>query len=306
MISVVIPLYNKEAFIVETLESVLNQIFTEFEVIVINDGSSDSSLAKVSSLIDPRLKIVSIENSGVSAARNMGIDVALFEWIAFLDGDDWWAPAFLEEMVVSIKNYPDEKLFASGRSRVFKKELDRYAHSLLPKEGHTDKVNYFEVISRYLPLIHSSSSVIHRSLFESVGNFRPGQRKHEDHDLWMRLAVGQDVVFVNKSLSFYRKTEQNTASTDNFTTTDFNNFMDTMISVKEKISANERGYFKKYYNKYVPLVYLQYYVQYTKEEDVMVFKTMRKLLNGRALFAVRAIHNLPLKWFYSWYKKRRG
>lgn len=305
MISVVIPLYNKEAFITETIDSVLAQTFTEFEIIVVNDGSTDASLTKVSAITDPRLKIISIENAGVSVARNMGIDTAQAPWIAFLDGDDWWAPTFLEEAVQAISNYPEHKLFASGRSRVFKEVIDRYEHEYLPKDGLTAPVNYYQVISKYLPVINASNVVIHQSLFPTAGYFRPGQRKHEDHDLWMRLAVNQEVICFNKNLSFYRKTEVNTASLATFSATDFHDFLHTMVSVKEKITPQEKNYFSNYYNKYVPLVYLQYYGTYSKEEHAKVFGQIGKLLSGGPLLKVKAIKLLPLKWFYPWYKKTK-
>lgn len=306
MISVVIPLYNKEALIAETIDSVLSQTFTEFEVIVVNDGSTDGSLAKVSAITDPRVKIISIENAGVSVARNMGIDTAQGDWVAFLDGDDWWAPTFLEEMVKAISDYPKHELFASGRSRVFQEVVDRYEHKYLPKDGETASVNYYEVISEFLPVINSSNVVIHKSLFATAGYFRTGQRKHEDHDLWMRLAVGQEVIFINKNLSFYRKTEAGTASFASFSATDFHDFLSTMVSVKEKISEQERSYFSKYCDKYVPLVYLQYYGQYSKDDNAKVFGQIKKLLSGSSLLKAKVIKVLPLKWLYPWYKKRKA
>jgi len=306
MISVVIPLYNKEAFIAETIGSVLAQTFTEFEIIVVNDGSTDASLAKVMAIADPRVKVISIENAGVSVARNMGIDAAQTDWVSFLDGDDWWGPTFLEETVKAISTYPEHKLFASGRSRVFKQVVDRYEHEFLPPDGETAPVNYFEVISKFLPVINASNAVIHKSLFATAGYFRAGQRKHEDHDLWMRLGVGQEVIFTNNNLSFYRKTEANTASLAPFSATDFHDFLSTMVSVKEKITTVEQGYFNRYYSKYVPLVYLQYYGQYSKQDNDQVFSQIRKLLSGSSLLKAEAIRILPLKWFYPWYKKRKA
>jgi len=90
MISVVIPLYNKESFITETIQSVLNQTFADFELILINDGSTDKSEPVVKTFNDHRIRYKSIANSGVSVARNTGIELAKFTWIAFLDADDYW------------------------------------------------------------------------------------------------------------------------------------------------------------------------------------------------------------------------
>src|SRR5690554_3129002 len=90
MITVIIPLYNKERSILKTVSSVLTQSFTEFELLIVNDGSTDNSLQMVSSLKDPRLRIINKENGGVSSARNTGIKEATNEWIALLDADDLW------------------------------------------------------------------------------------------------------------------------------------------------------------------------------------------------------------------------
>ncbi|MCH7785011.1 MAG: glycosyltransferase family 2 protein, partial [Bacteroidetes bacterium] len=120
MISVIIPLYNKDKFITKTIQSVLNQTFTDFELLIVNDGSTDNSLKIAQSFNDKRLKLISIENSGVSLARNTGIKAAKHNWIALLDADDWWAPTFLEEFIEAFKLFPNYNLFVVGRSRFFK------------------------------------------------------------------------------------------------------------------------------------------------------------------------------------------
>ena len=114
MISVVIPLFNKESYISDTLQSVLAQTFSNLEVIVVDDGSTDGSATMVRAINDPRVQLLEIENSGVSMARNTGITAAKYNWIAFLDADDRWAPTFLEEMVQAIEDYPNEKIFATS------------------------------------------------------------------------------------------------------------------------------------------------------------------------------------------------
>ena len=94
--SVVIPLYNKQNYIKETIKSVLNQTFQNFEIVVVNDGSKDDSIKIIESIQDYRIKLVHQENSGVSVARNMGIKEANAKYIAFLDADDLWLPEFLQ------------------------------------------------------------------------------------------------------------------------------------------------------------------------------------------------------------------
>lgn len=303
MISVVIPLYNKEDFISKTLGSVLDQTFPDFEVVVVDDGSTDGSKSVVESISDPRIRVLSISNSGVSVARNTGIKVARYPWVAFLDADDWWAPRFLDEMAGAIKEYPKHKLFASGRSRVFQNESERYHNPFLPNDGSTGVLNYFQVISKYLPPVNSSNVVIQAELFEKQGFFKEGMKKHEDHDLWMRLASKEPIVFVNKPLSFYRKTASDTASASVFSATDFDSYLSTMISVRKQITTRDGAFFKKYYNRYVVLAYAQNYGRYTKDERRNAMASIKRLLEGRSRFYARMIHILPLQWLYPTYQK---
>src|SRR5690554_4366466 len=114
MFSIIIPLYNKENSVFETLNSVFNQSFSEFEVILVNDGSSDNSLKVVQKFMDPRLKVYSKENGGVSDARNYGISKAENEYIAFLDADDFWESFYLEKMRELIHRYPDCGMYNSA------------------------------------------------------------------------------------------------------------------------------------------------------------------------------------------------
>ena len=305
MISVVIPLYNKASLIEETIQSVLKQTFTDFELIIINDGSTDDSAAVVDRIQDPRIHLINIKNSGVSVARNTGIETATRPWIALLDGDDWWAPTFLEEMVDAIKAFPQNVLFASGRCLVFTLEEERYAHAMLPRDGETAVINYFRVISEHLPLINSSNVVIKKSHFESAGFFRPGQKQHEDHDLWMRLAIKQGVVFVNKNLSFYRKNETGSASQNSYKAPDFKTFLETMISVKNKLTEEELNYFNTYANRFCILTYLKHYGTYSKQEKQMIKRLLLQLLHGKSKLLFALSRMLPFD-LYPLLKRIKG
>ena len=106
--SIVIPLYNKENYIAETLQSVIEQTFKDFEIIIVNDCSTDKSLETVSDFKDPRINIINHNiNSGLSASRNTGIKNAEANYITFLDADDLWKPTFLEKINFLIENYSD-------------------------------------------------------------------------------------------------------------------------------------------------------------------------------------------------------
>ena len=117
--SIIIPLYNKAPYIERAINSVLNQSLQNFEIIVVNDGSSDGGEKIVTKIVDERLKLVSQKNAGVSAARNTGAKEAQYEYLAFLDGDDTWEPNFLSEIVKLIGNFPDAGIYGTSNSFIY-------------------------------------------------------------------------------------------------------------------------------------------------------------------------------------------
>ncbi|MAO07880.1 MAG: glycosyl transferase [Alteromonas sp.] len=305
MISIVIPLYNKEPYVLETLQSVVNQTFQSFEVIVVDDGSTDNSVAVAKKINDPRICIIERENEGVSVARNVGIEHARFDWVAFLDADDWWASNFLEAFVKALNDFPEEKIFAGGRSRVFKNETERYAHPYLPKDGSVGKVNYFQVISKYLPPINSSNVVMAKSLLKEH-RFRPGMKQHEDHDLWIRICAQHEVVFINEPLSFYRKDLQNSGSASGFSFTDFLNYLKDIKTVSEILSSEEKNFFKRYYNRFVPIRYFQSYYQYSETQRKEFYTYCKGLLSKKSICIVRGLNIFSFVNVYSIFKKLKG
>ena len=298
MISVVIPLYNKESLIKETIDSVLSQTFSNFEILIINDGSTDNSLQTVEAINDNRITIINQENAGVSVARNSGVKKAKYPWVAFLDADDWWSSTFLEEVTNAIHTYPNEQLFATGRSRVFTTETERYVNQFLPGNGELGIVNYFEVISKYLPPINSSNVVIKKNLFEKRGYFNNGQKKHEDHDMWLRLCINKSVVFINKPLSFYRKTETNTASSSYYEALDFSIYIDTLLAVNKTLNHEDRVFFRNYYNRFCLQTYIKNYRFYSKDEDRIVYAKLIQLVTGHNKTILKILKVFPYKNIY--------
>ena len=112
MISVVIPLYNKEKSITSTLRTVLNQTFRDYEIVIVNDGSTDGSVEEIEKVQDDRIRLVHQPNAGVSAARNRGIEEAKGDLIAFLDADDEWKPEYLATQYHLFQKYPECSVFA--------------------------------------------------------------------------------------------------------------------------------------------------------------------------------------------------
>jgi Glycosyltransferases, probably involved in cell wall biogenesis len=199
MFSVVIPLYNKENNIALTINSVLNQDFHDFEVLIVNDGSTDNSLSVVEKIADERVRVIDKSNGGVASARNMGIQAASYDWIAFLDGDDLWKPDYLSKMKKLINDFPEASFWGCQFIKQ-EKGHDRIANSIHGKRGYVN--NFFQKQAEAL-LISSSSVIIRKDCFEKVGYFNEGYTRGEDLDMWCRLARNYKFAFEPTPLCYY-------------------------------------------------------------------------------------------------------
>jgi glycosyltransferase involved in cell wall biosynthesis len=196
-ISVVIPLFNSEKYILRAVNSVLCQTFNEFELIIVNDGSTDKSLELVASLEDSRIVIINQQNQGVSAARNRGIQEAKGEWIAFLDADDEWLPDFLKEVDKCVKE--TDCVAVSSNSYY---ETKAYKPRFPVKMKYSNPLNYFDAVRSGL-FFHTSSTVVKKHILEKIGCFPVGISVGEDNDTWLRIGVVGEVSFISKPLAKY-------------------------------------------------------------------------------------------------------
>lgn len=202
MFSVIIPLYNKEAYVQKAVYSVLGQTFGEFELIVIDDGSTDKSRQRLDAIDDSRLTVVSQPNAGVAAARNQGVTRAGYSWLAFLDADDWWHPNFLQELALLITSYPDAVLYGSNYFYV-KHGQNRVEDKALPPDFSAGYLDYVAAYgSSFCVPINCSFVVVRKTAFDAVGGFRPTLQLGEDFDLWIRLVLFGKVGYVNKPLAY--------------------------------------------------------------------------------------------------------
>jgi glycosyltransferase involved in cell wall biosynthesis len=208
LFSVIIPLYNKAAYVEKAIQLVLAQTCQEFELIVVNDGSSDNSLEVVRDC--PKLSIVNCQlidqpNLGVSTARNNGVKVAKYDYIAFLDADDWWEPTYLEEMKTLIAGFPEAGIYGCG---YYKVKNERYIRANIGVEPGFDRglINYCRVYAKtmYMPL-WTGATVVKKTVFESENGFKPALKLGEDFDLWIRIAMKYPVAFLNKYLANYNQ-----------------------------------------------------------------------------------------------------
>ena len=206
MISVVIPLYNKEKLVAHTIQSVLDQTYTDYEVVVVDDGSTDGSAAVVESIHSDKIRLVRQANAGVSAARNRGIEEARGGHIAFLDADDEWKPDSLAHLVALSEKYPSCAVVAHSYTyrrggRTVAPRINR-----LPFTG-TDGVltNYFEVASYSDPPLCTGAVMVRRDAVRAVGGFPVGVRSGEDLLAWARLAAACSIAYSREPLAVYNQ-----------------------------------------------------------------------------------------------------
>lgn len=199
--SIVIPVYNKERFVAKTINSVLEQTFTDYEIIIVNDGSTDQSEAKISGFKDSRIRYYYKKNEGVALARNLGIEKATAEYICFLDADDFWFPAFLETMHHFTSELSEQKVFATA-IEIETQYKTIPAHYSIPKKSDFEIVNFFDASQKEC-VLWTSSVCIHKSVFEKVGTFDTNIKHGEDTELWIRIGLIFPIVFIHKTLARY-------------------------------------------------------------------------------------------------------
>lgn len=212
--SVIIPLYNKAPYVAKAIYSVIEQTYINWELIVIDDGSQDDSLKVVeelrrTDLLDVekqgRFRLVLQTNVGVATTRNRGVGLAMGDYVCFLDADDWWAPAFLQQMKDLIEEFPTAGIYGhaywyhkNGKDRpIFIGPTD------VPYRG---TINYCKIYSQrnYMPLT-SISVAMSKEIFDKLGGFNPNLSLGEDFDLWIRIALRYPVVVNNTPLAYYNQ-----------------------------------------------------------------------------------------------------
>ena len=206
-VSVIVPAYNAAATLQETLESVLAQTFTDFELLVVDDGSTDATAQIALSFEDPRVRLISLSHGGVARARNLAVEEARGTLVAFLDADDVWLPHKLQLQVALLDERPDVGLCVTRATRI---DADSRPTGEMPILEASD--DYTAAL-----LLHSSiaggvsAAVIRRELFQQVGGFPYGQRQAEDWDLWLRLSLHSTIAVVPESLVLQRAHAGNTS-----------------------------------------------------------------------------------------------
>lgn len=211
-VSVVMPVYNVEAYVAEAIDSVLAQTFDDFELVIVDDGGTDNSMAICRGYSDPRIRIISQANRGLAGARNTGIGASLGEYVALLDSDDRWLPEKLTLHVIHLDNNP-----SVGVSYSPSRFIDMAGHPMrLKQRPRLEGITAAEIFCRN-PVGNGSAPVLRRSALDTVTFRHPKQpertcwfdetlRQSEDIEMWLRLAVGGGIRFagIAPALTEYR------------------------------------------------------------------------------------------------------
>ena len=205
--SIVIPLYNKEFSICKTIDAVLAQTYTFFELIIVNDGSTDNSYEVAKEIKDKRIKIVSKENGGVSSARNLGIKMAQYDHIAFLDADDFWDCNYLSEMSIAINTYSSALMYYCPHEYIDKNGIGHSTRIKSLGEKYVGLISIFNYTQEEGPW--TSAAIIKIEKDNPLFLFDENLTKGEDIDLWIRIALKGEVVLVNKAMSHYNLSGEN-------------------------------------------------------------------------------------------------
>ncbi|WP_066384290.1 glycosyltransferase [Anabaena sp. CA = ATCC 33047] len=207
LISVIIPAYNCEKTIKETIKSVLQQSFTNLELIVINDGSQDATLDIVAQIQDSRLKVFSFENAGGNVSRNRGLHRAKGEYISFLDADDIWTPEKLQSQLEALQNNTEAYVAYSWTDYI-----DENGKFLVSGTHTTANGDVYEQLLVNNFLENGSNPLIRREALIELGGFDESLKAAQDWDMWLRLAAKYNFVAVPVVQILYRVSANSVSS----------------------------------------------------------------------------------------------
>lgn len=293
--SVVIPLYNKEKDIAATLQSVLDQSYNNFEVIIVNDGSTDRGPTIVEDFLDDRIKIFHTSNLGVSSARNLGIEMSVGEHVAFLDGDDCWYPNHLMEISSLIIRFPKARWFATVYEFV---EANGDIHlpisSLIGGESNWSDgmCNYFKH-SLGNSIVSSSSVCFIKSFIQELDGFRDFIDTGQDTDLWIRAGIEEELCFTNKvTVSYMLGATNRITNKANHTKRHMN--LDLFLEMEET---------DIWLHKFINIYRVLHIIKFTLDGDMLKAKEYRSHLDFSVLSTKQkfllSLNNKILRFVYS-------
>lgn len=197
-ISVIIPLYNKENCIRKTIYSVLQQTYDNIEILVINDGSTDGSLDIIKTIKSDKIRIITQNNSGVSAARNRGIEEAVGDWVVFLDADDFMFPNALSHLYNLVKNA--NLSIGCANFFILNKDYNVYPYLRSKYNGATDNINKQMLFGQ--AFLRMGNSIFSKEIMSNM-RFNSSFKRYEDLDFFLRVTHNQQVAVSSTPVVVY-------------------------------------------------------------------------------------------------------
>ena len=245
--SVIIPVYNKEKYVQAAVKSVLNQTFTDFELIIVNDCSTDNSRKEVSKIISEQIKIIEHhENKGLSASRNTGIKNATGNFIAFLDADDEWKPDFLATIKSLISTFPEAQLFATNYEELYADGIKVIHNQKLSKLGNDFLVDDFFELNLGKPIYFPGSLCVKKTVFDEIGYFDEKITYSEDVDFNIRTNLKFKLAYSTKALVTYTMFSENQITNSSVKNKIFPDLNQYEIYTENKFSLKKYLDFNRY------------------------------------------------------------
>lgn len=306
LISVVVPLYNKERHIARAINSIYSQTYKNVEVLIIDDGSTDNSANVVKAINKDNLYLIRQDNKGVSAARNSGIKRSQGEIIAFLDADDEWRTDFLETIIRLITQYSEVGLYATSyftcNSNGILTSMDFDGIPAAPWCGLID--NYFKLLLYSLP-ISSSSVAIPKKVFTDVGMFTEGEPRAEDQEMWFRIALKYKIAYYNIPCATYYQNAENRACKSIFEK-EPNFFFETLQKAANNANNRQDAYFISEFLAKYKLHFARKFMKYGRFSDAIeMIKDCQTEMFARDKRVLLAKCHIPLRWIFSFFQKKQ-
>lgn len=282
--SIVVPVYNKANHIEDTLKSVFSQTFNDYEIIIINDGSTDDSEAIILGFDDNRIQFYSQKKQGVSIARNIGIEKSNGKLIAFLDADDCWFSNHLEELANLYHNFPDCGMYCSRYKIKTTENHFQTPHFNGIENSFRGIVTDYFFSNRPFRISWTSSLSIPKKVLDEIGGFTPGVTNGQDLELWTKIGITYNVSITNKITAIYNFHIPDSLAKNNI------NSMKLMDFEQFKIAEQKNSSLKKFLDLYRIEYGLRYYIFGHKDKMKFYLQDIEKKSLG---LKIRLLLHLP-------------
>lgn len=307
MFSIIIPVYNKSEQLVRTLRTVFQQTCGEYEVIIVDDGSTDNSLSVIRAHFnDSRLQVITQKNQGVSAARNKGIEMAKYPFIAFLDADDLWHPQYLEVNKYVIELNPDISIWGSDYEWIYPdEEINPISLAAMPLG---EAVNDYFGNALQQPIFWTSATIIRKTDLLQSGLFNPTLKVGEDYDVWFRVLLRFKGMHIPEKLAWYMRTSREQIGPGKLVPLS-NHLIGQALDIFAPVLKEEKvPGFNKFMNNFILSDLILYYFdqQYHKEAVALYRKIKLKYRLGRARYMLYLLPYRFAKYLYDSLRRTKG